>query len=537
MPRKTHRRASHSRTTTELALAPSPPLGIVRLLLPALLTLVLVLFVFVPVEEYDLWFHLAFAKYLQTNGHFPPGDVFSSTSFGREWISTGWLGSVLLNWLWEHAGHARNVAPICIFIFAQIAAGYLAIYVFAARRGLHLAAFVLLLPAIMTASLRFNARPDVASQLCIGLLLIILSSVEHPIDRPTAASRSPAATAPIPWQLYLLPPLIALWANLHVGFMAGLMPLAAFGLQRALEWRKTHHRTNAAAALLCALSCFSWMLNPYGWTLLKLPGKISSVPGITQMLFEWMPLFQPPHNLPALTYALLALLLLLVGAIIATSPRKPRAWEILTALFVLAITWNARRQLALTCVALPILALPYAGRFNQIIARRKTWAIAGACSATAAALAIKISGMLVTGGWPSARMLDNTFPSGAVQFLLKHRPPDNMFNSYHYGAYLLYHLGPETKVFIDGRVDTYDAQVFVDDRAIEAGQMTLEQAEAKYKLNTWVLDARPGYDPGQMVRRLAANPKYVPVFADASAIVFVRRAPETAAYLQKIGKP
>jgi hypothetical protein len=328
------------------------------------------------------------------------------------------------------------------------------------------------------------------------------------------------------------------WANLHVGFMVGIIPLAAFAAEHFLLWTKSRSRNHLLAAIIPALACAAWLLNPYGVGVLRLPGKINSVPGIHEMLFEWMPLFNPPNNLAPATYLAFAAMLTVAALILITAKQWPRPWIMVTALALLYLTFTARRQLAITSAALPVLVLPYAGNLAARIRTLPQWlrySAVGLC--TAFALILKYTGLIVAGGLPTASLAADAFPTGAVQFLKQHRPPAQIFNSYHYGAYLLYYLGPETKVFIDGRVDTYDPQVWIDDRAIEAGSMTLAQAEAKYHLNTYILDSRPGYDPGQMAARLAADPnKYALVYTDATAHVFVRRAAETTEYLHALGK-
>ena len=52
-----------------------------------------------------------------------------------------------------------------------------------------------------------------------------------------------------------------------------------------------------------------------------------------------------------------------------------------------------------------------------------------------------------------ADSLSKDYPVGAVQYLRQHPQPTGMFNDYSYGGYLIWQLGPQHKVFIDGRAD------------------------------------------------------------------------------------
>jgi hypothetical protein len=51
--------------------------------------------------------------------------------------------------------------------------------------------------------------------------------------------------------------------------------------------------------------------------------------------------------------------------------------------------------------------------------------------------------------------LGASYPSGAVEYLRAHNPEGRLFNTYHWGGYLVYQLHPDRTVFIDGRADVY----------------------------------------------------------------------------------
>jgi hypothetical protein len=382
---------------------------------------------------------------------------------------------------------------------------------------------------MLAGALRFNPRPDLCSQVLVVVLLALLVTGDTclPRDGPVL----PPAPPPSPtrqWRLWCLPPLMVLWANLHVGFVVGVVIIGLYGLNRLMRWHRRRSSADLLALAPCALACVAWVLNPYGIRVLSLPGKLRRIPGLTTMLFEWMPLvnLRGAANLPWFSYAALLVLLTLCAAALAVRTTRVPPWQWLTAAFLLAITWNARRQLGILGIALPVLMLPHLAGFEALLSRRRVAAYAGICAASAAIVWGQASGRLTsTGGWPTASFMDTAFPVAGAEFLKASRPPGNMYNTYHYGGYLAYQLGPETKLFIDGRVDTYDPQVWVDNRAIEAGTMPLEEAVAKYGLNSFVLDPRPGYDPGGMVARVGALKGWRSAYRDANCAVFVREPP------------
>ncbi len=58
---------------------------------------------------------------------------------------------------------------------------------------------------------------------------------------------------------------------------------------------------------------------------------------------------------------------------------------------------------------------------------------------------------------------DSPYPSGAVVFIKRHGLHGNLLSNFNWGEYLIWHLGPDSKVFIDGRYDTvYSLRVIHD---------------------------------------------------------------------------
>jgi hypothetical protein len=53
------------------------------------------------------------------------------------------------------------------------------------------------------------------------------------------------------------------------------------------------------------------------------------------------------------------------------------------------------------------------------------------------------------------RLQRETMPAGAVVWIEEHQPQGPMFNHYNWGGYLIWHLWPDYRVFVDGRTDLY----------------------------------------------------------------------------------
>ncbi|MGC8840565.1 MAG: hypothetical protein ACP5QZ_03820, partial [Candidatus Sumerlaeaceae bacterium] len=176
---------------------------------PALILLVLVFTTVRPINDPDCWFHLAHGRYFLEHGKILDRDIFSHTAAGREWISSGWLSSVLMQLVFGRWGPTG----LTVFVTVTAALIYTFIYVAGLRRGAGAElATVLVLCSILAGYMRFNPRPDLLSLAALPLFLRLLLE----LDRWQPGRKSAPAL------LWLLPFVMALWANLHAGFLAGV---------------------------------------------------------------------------------------------------------------------------------------------------------------------------------------------------------------------------------------------------------------------------------------------------------------------------
>ena len=111
------------------------------------------------------------------------------------------------------------------------------------------------------------------------------------------------------------------------------------------------------------------------------------------------------------------------------------------------------------------------------------------------------------------------YPVGAVDYLRLHPPPGPMFNSYGFGGYLVWALGPERKVFIDGRGELYeDGGVLADYMHItllKPGGFTVLRG---YGIQACLLNRN---EP--LANALAVIPDWQLTYSDKTRELFVRR--------------
>ncbi|MGI8907294.1 MAG: hypothetical protein ACR2IE_12480 [Candidatus Sumerlaeaceae bacterium] len=471
-----------------------------------------------PVSDPDSWFHMALGKWVLEHHEIPRIDPFAGSSPGREWISSGWLPSVLMQLLFRRFGESG--VGLLLMSFFVILSTYGTVLI-AARKwfgdgGL---IFFPLMLGLGLACVRFNPRPDIFSQLMLACTLLVLVLAE----RPGAKAQ---------WYLYSLLPVFALWANLHAGFLIGLLVLGvycAWLLQQAVTRKARPFLWRLIPCMLCFAVV---LLNPYGFGVYRLAQKIARVPQVGWIM-EWMPFFKTGFPMPAGAYICGALLLASVVVVLWRTKADWWRWAVAGLLLVMALL--QRRQVGPAAIGMCVILLPSLSAISFRWMPPRAILIAAAALVTALICGFKVSGKLGGGnGGPRTGIDCGALPCVATDFLAANRPPQKMLNAYAFGGYLLYYLGPETKVFIDGRLDVYDPQVFLDILAVEENRLPLEEIEKRYGVKTWVLSIDDAIgDAEHLASRLADRPDFALVHFDDQAAVFIKRSTETNAYIKK----
>ena len=111
------------------------------------------------------------------------------------------------------------------------------------------------------------------------------------------------------------------------------------------------------------------------------------------------------------------------------------------------------------------------------------------------------------------------YPQDAVSYMVQHSVNGPMFNEYGWGGYLIWALGPEHKVFIDGRADIYEyGGVLSDYMSITTLKPGSLSVLSKYGVRSCLLQREA---PLAVV--LATLPDWEPVYRDSMAVLFVRK--------------
>ncbi|CCD99103.1 hypothetical protein [Bradyrhizobium sp. STM 3809] len=362
----------------------------------------------------------------------PEVDVYSFTMRGAPWISTQWLAQVAYASVYKLAGWtgpvvlAASAIALSFALFARMLSRHL-------RDSTTLlfvvAAFLLCLPHLL-------ARPHV---LAFPILVAWMAGLLDAADRRQAP---PVA----------LVVLIALWANLHGGFVFGLFFIAPAALDalvnaEAAARRSLALRWAAFAALALAASCCT----PYGWNALLASQKILSLGQALPLIMEWK-----ATDFQSLGPFEICLLLAIGFALLHGVKLPPVRILMLLGLLHMALA-QARAAELLALIGPLVLAAPLA---RQPGAETPTLSAPRPSLIAATVLALGLGTLASASILSFAPNMRGT-PVAAVAELKKLNLA-RVLNDYDFGGYL---IASGVAPFIDGRTELYGEKFFVDHNA------------------------------------------------------------------------
>jgi hypothetical protein len=473
----------------------------------------LVLFVFaaltavVAPTDPDVWWHLATGRLVAASG-LPAVDLYSYTAAGRPWIVQEWLTEVLMAKGQAIAGFGGLTVAFGALQALALAMVYGLCRVRGAGRKLALGA---VLAYIVLAAPSWGVRPQVLTPVFVGAFLALLDGWK----------RSPRA----PWNMLALPPLMALWANMHASFFIGFSVLLAYAVGETANRALGRSGPAVWPLWLTAAGCAAASLaTPYGGRLWSYPlgyvlaGTASPLLAYTQ---EWQPL---DFHQPAMVLGFGALLAAAL-AMPRAADRAPDVTDVLLGLGFTLLCVQAVRLLPLFGVAvLPLLAAGLARAWPRLDAEHEAIAAGPARRvAWVAALGVCLAMGVGIAGSPDAQHGERpktegrrAYPVAAAGVVAAMPAPVRVFNEFEWGGYMIESV-PRHAVFIDGRADMYRERVFDDYMAISRLSPGWRD-----RLDCYGADVALIRTDSPLAEALAYEPDWRPVHRDELAMVYTR---------------
>lgn len=464
-----------------------------------------------PLDTDTLW-HLRAGEWQIEHRALLRTDLFSWSRVGEAWINHSWLSQIVLYGAYVALGDVG----LALYTAVLAAAGMALVYRISEGSALVRAFAVALAGA--AAAVFWSPRPQMMSFLLSTVVLTLLWAYRRGHDR-----------------LWLIPPIMMLWANLHGGFALGFILLVLAGLGEGLRWLVEGVLRGGAADAerptlrpvlrlveVGLVSAAAVAVNPYGVQMLTYPFRTVGIGVLRDYIQEWAaPNFHQPQTWPFIW--------LLLGTLIVAG-FSPRRLDWRDAVMVGGTAYAALlagRNIALfAVVAAPVLSLHAEAwlaahdiRFDlrrppQGTAVLINWML---LALIGAAVVFKMSVALNPQTVEQARR--DLLPVGAVAYLEARQPPGPLFNSYNWGGYLIW-AARDYPVYVDGRTDLYDDDLLQVYLEVALARPGWEEQLDEMGANTVLVETD---SPLAQVLRLSKG--WQLVYRDRLASLYVREVP------------
>jgi len=462
------------------------------LFLSLLLFVVLAIACLLPIQPNDYWWYVRVGRDIAVQGSIPTVETLSFTQAGQPVVYQTWLAALIF-WGVDAIG-----GPALTSLLRAVLIGGFYLFLWLALRevgaGPKLASLLALLAALAGSS-NWAMRPQLFAYPLFGAALWAL------VHWQKGGKKS----------LWLLPPLAALWVNLHGSFILLFFLLAAALAAARGNWRRL--------ALAAALSLLASFLNPQG--IGEWGHVLSLVQNPSSALFstEW----RPPVN-QGWQMNLFFGWLLVFPALVGFAPVKPKP---LHWLWFLGFGWMALSGLRYVIWFTAVLALLCAVMLAAWIGQK--FDRPGSFSRPAPNLAIGILLLLLPlsllpgvrqAWWKDAPpVLSETTPTEAARWLGAHPElPGPLFSELAFSSYLTAAL-PQRPVWIHTRFETFPPLQFTHYLEISGAVPDWQEQLDTEGINLLFLSLK---DQPLLVKAAQRSTLWREVYRDDRAVIFVR---------------
>ena len=455
------------------------------------------------VIDYDIWWHLKVGDWIIEHFAVPHTGILSRTATARPWVAYSWGYEVLLSRSYAWFG------LVGLGLFGTLLTMGVAFSIYWMLRRISGRFWVAgVLAGFVCGAFLFNVmpRPVFFSMMlyCVTLALLF------------EAQRTGRVKL-----LYWLPPLLLVWANLHIQFIYGLFAIGVLTGVNLLQGFLEHFElapsflkpaTLPAKPLLAilALCLLATLIGPnfyqpylavFAYTKAKFTYKI---------IMELQPLsFRGFSNF-------LELFLAAAGFYAVGWQKKIDLFKLLLLVAASVVAFRTMRDGWFLCIsaAACIADFPSPGAVRE---RAESWGEL----AIAAAVLVVILLIAAPAVDFNTREIDHAisadYPVNAINFLRRQPFSGPLYNNLNWGGFLMWYL-PELPVSIDGRNDLYgdelDEIFYYSESAFPSYQTDPYLNEAGLVL----LDSKL-----PLARILSIDPRFRLVYRDEIATVYVRR--------------
>jgi hypothetical protein len=459
------------------------------------------------VQDPDFWWHIRIGRWMVENGRLPSNDIFTFTVPSHVWTDHEYLTETLMWLTYSKAG----LLGISILFGLITYAGFLLMYRQVRRQPFVIVGIGLALGAVAGAPI-WGPRAQ--------MITFALSCLELYWLQGYLSGRSRA--------LQFFPLVMALWANLHGGWVIGFVWLGVALVAELAGWalepsNPAHRKHVRFLAIVGAASAVAVLATPHGFSLYLYPFQTVASMAQEKLIVEW---FSPDFHQAFLHPFEGMILLLIVGFAL----RRPALYEVLLTLVALALALQSVRNIALFVAATtPVLVTCYAEYWKELskargwkpnLPSRRIFAVITTVALLVVALATFAHVADSTSPSKQQDLTATTYPVAAADWLAAHpEVGTRMYNQYGWGGYLAYRFYPDPhrKVFIFGEAALMGDGLLNDYEDIQTLRSDWKTMLDKYGVDYIV------YNKGEALANvLATQSDWKLVYQDSVAVIYVR---------------
>lgn len=443
------------------------------------------------------FWHVRLGRQILDSGAVPRFDSLTYTRLQTPWVDQSWLFDAGLAWVVRHLGWSA-ASTLAALLFAAV---YASLARWLLQTGANpLSALLTTILAVAIGSIHFLIRPHIFTYLFIFWTLKTCRDYHVRKD----------------WRIWLTPAVVALWANLHGGFLAGPFTVAVAALGEAVSGPLDAPRLRklAVLALVAGLSAASALINPYGLDLYRHVFHLLLDSGVTQIISEYHSAPFGEAEAQVLEWVILALV-----ALPAFSRNRADRYDLVPALAWMHMALGSIRHAPFFAMAAaPLLARLLDGMLTPEpeprprLAPRSAW-IPLVSAAVLLALLL---------GAPIAPRNTHKWPFAALPALNRQPLSARLFHEQDWGGFIELETRPRRLAYVDDRFELWGKQPILDYIAALQGGPAWDQIEQSQHIGlVWIKPDRP------LARRLSADPDWETIYEDKLSVLFARRIPET----------
>lgn len=404
---------------------------------------VFILFVLVmvqPIFDPDMWWHLRLGREMVEGGKIIFNDTFSFSLPNYEFVNHSWLLDILTFYLYEIFG----LLGVNLVYGGFTVAGFWFIYLLL-KKVIKKKELALLFPLFAIYITEFiSLRAHSFSFFGISFLWYFLTSLGE--ENKESNKR-----------IWLLPVLFLTWANMHGGFILGLLVWGLWILFGIVGKIVSVKRLNMSGdgkkqILFLFLSALITFINPYGTGVWKFAFDLFRNNASSVFNSDWVPLLSSRLGTES---SMMRWAILIFGLIALLSGKKYLRKKLVAFIFGIMTLYSIRYALVFLILITPLLFLWLEEMISKF-GKKISWKILAAVSVLVVFVVMfnNVAKMICAYGSNECYGKMGNFPYESVKYFQENNLQGNIFNFYTWGGYLEWQL-PDNKYFIDGRMDSF----------------------------------------------------------------------------------